>query len=121
MTYSELYERIKLTFEAPPCPIDLSLRGFCTWDNEVGILVAGIGVAIELVGQDVVDQRCLDRNYRAELLDWEWHYTMHFEMAMGLLFQERIIAYNDTANYIGLPLMTIPQMQAIVKLKELYD
>jgi hypothetical protein len=103
MTSIELMNRISLTVEYPPCPIDFSMRGFCAWDYEVDIMVASIGVAVALVGCEPLNKLHLERGYRSKVSGMEWHQLMHFEMAINTLFDGRITKYNEIAEFIDLP------------------
>jgi hypothetical protein len=104
MTGQELYERIKLTLEAPPCVIDSNLRNcYADWDNETEVLVALPGVAVWLNGYNTFDARLTDRKYRAELTGMSWYELMHCEQALSMLFDGRTFTYNQIAWYVSLP------------------
>lgn len=97
MTHSELWERINLTMESPPCIIEFDRsNGFAWWEYELPY--ACIGVAVAMVGYDL-DERFIERSFRAELLGWEWSYLMHFEMAINALFRGRILDYGRTGYF----------------------
>lgn len=97
MTHSELWERINLTMEDSPCVIEYDRKnGFTWWED--GLPKSTPGVAVAMVGHRL-DERFLVRGYRALLLDWEWSYLMHFEMAIDALFDGNIIDYNYTGHF----------------------
>lgn len=94
MTHIELWNRIELTMECPPCIIDFDRRnGFAWWEDKIPIACPGVAVA--MVGHKL-DEKIVLRSYRAFLLDWEWSYLMHFEMAINCLFEGNINEYNYT-------------------------
>jgi len=111
-TRIELLNRISLAVECPPFRIEWERRnGFCWWDYEDGELSGCIGSATALVGYDLRrERRCLDREFRAELLGWEWSYLMHFEIAINALVRGDLKFYNHLAEeglfpFVGLPLL----------------
>lgn len=101
----ELYNRIELTIENPPCVIDNNLRNqYCWYDREVEIVIGCPGVAVSCVGYRLESSSWLDRNFRAEKIGLEWSYLLHFEQAMNFLFCGRTHKYNEIARMISLPL-----------------
>jgi hypothetical protein len=108
MVVRELYERISLTLECPPCVIDPDIKNtFAYWDSETEVLVALPGVAVGLVGCSA-GADCVDRSVRSAVSGIEWHYLMHFEIALNNLFAGRVDLYNYVAENIGLPQILIP-------------
>jgi hypothetical protein len=97
----ELVSRINLTLSCPPCLISPEAR-FLEYDSETDIFIGNMGVAVALVGY-TLDQRFLDRGFRAHILGWEWSYLCHFEMALTELYCDRTLAYDWIASLIGLP------------------
>jgi len=96
MTHQELWSRIELAAECPPFKIEWGrTNGFC-WLSPSGTFSGTIGVATAMVGHEPADKRWLDRTYRADLLGWEWHYLMHFETAIDMLYAGNTKAYNYT-------------------------
>lgn len=120
MTHQELWSRICLTMELSPTVIDYERRnGFAWWENNIPISCPGVAVA--MVGHDDLDERFLVRGYRAFLLDWEWSYLMHFEMAINALFEGNIQEYNRTGyfpfvKYQFIPYITEDNYQLLKKL-----
>lgn len=110
MTHSELWERIKLTIESPPAIIEyehINCRGFFWWEQNMPF--ACIGTAVAMVGYKL-DERCCLRNIRAEMLEWEWSYLMHFEMAINKLFEGNIMEYNYTGYFPYIKPVFIPEL-----------
>jgi hypothetical protein len=94
MTHMELWNRIKLTMEDPPAIIEFDRRnGFAWWEDDVPHATPGVCVA--MIGNDLTD-KFIDRGFRANLIEWEWSYLMHFEMAIDALFKGNTIGYNRT-------------------------
>lgn len=96
MTNEELWERIKLAWECPNVIWELDRKnGFCWFED--GEFYATPGVAVAMIDYDGrPDERFVDRSVRAEALGMEWHYLMHFEMAINQLFWGYGIEYNLT-------------------------
>ena len=110
MSPNELYERIKLTIESPPCVIDVALRNcYCIWDAETQVMVATPGVAVAMVGITMKEQ-FIDRHARASACEMQWYYLMHFEQAIDFLFCGRPFSYNEIADFIQLPRVRIRQI-----------